>query len=332
MDVNFVTDCKDDAEKHRIFASCYYQKHNFIINVIFNIMKKVSFIFVALMGMMAASCGSEQFENAPVDCEAMAPVKVHVSHFSMSFEDYSGVGTRAASDVADYDGVNAVTLAFYKSDGTEAYKRTQAKGDTGFGEFSLSLPMGSYTMVALAYHTSEGNPLVLTSPTVAEFTGRSYETFSATQEVVISNTNAVDIDATLSRIVTQLLVGSTDGKTADVTNVRMTFSAGGKRFNPTTGLATVNTGFVNTVGNTATVGTHSASLSFLFLIEDEQDIDVTIETLDADGNTLFSKTVTNVPFKRNRKTILTGPMYTNEALSGTFKIETAWLSDYNAEF
>ena len=70
----------------------------------------------------------------------------------------------------------------------------------------------------------------------------------------------------------------------------------------------------------------------LFLNTDEQDIDVTIETLDADGNTLFSKTIENVPFKRNRVTKLTGAMYTNEALSGTFQIETAWLDEHNANF
>ena len=40
----------------------------------------------------------------------------------------------------------------------------------------------------------------------------------------------------------------------------------------------------------------------------------------------------NVPFQRNRVTKLTGAMYTNEALSGTFQIETAWLDEYNANF
>ena len=331
MDVNFVTDCKDDAEKHRIFASCYYQKHNFIINVLFNIMKKVSFIFMALMGMVAASCGSEQFENAPVDCEAMAPVKVHVSHFSMSFEDYSGVETRAASDVADYEGVNAITLAFYNGS-TEVYKTTQAKDDADFGEFSLSLPMGSYTMVALAYYTNDNSVLTLTSPTEASFNVRARETFAATQTVNISTTETVDISATLNRIVTMLIVKSTDGKTSDVSNVRMTFSAGGKDFNPTTGFAITNTGFANTVGSSVAVGAISQSSTTMFLATNEQNIDVTIETLDAAGNTLYSKTVNNVPFKRNRVTILTGAMYTNDALSGSFKVETAWLSDYNATF
>ena len=59
---------------------------------------------------------------------------------------------------------------------------------------------------------------------------------------------------------------------------------------------------------------------------------MTIETLDAQGNTLLIKTVNNVPFKRNRVTKLTGAMYTNEALSGTFQVETAWLDEYSANF
>ena len=112
----------------------------------------------------------------------------------------------------------------------------------------------------------------------------------------------------------------------------MTFSAGGKDFNPTTGLAITNTGFANTVGNSASVGNTSTSSTCLFLATDEQNINVTIETLGADGAVLFTKTVNNVPFKRNRKTILTGPMYTNTGVAGAFQVETAWLTDQNGTF
>ena len=111
--------------------------------------------------------------------------------------------------MADFSGVNAVTLAFYKADGTEAYKSTQSKNDADFGEFELSLPMGSYTMVAVAYTTKEGSPFVLTSPTEAAYTGlHAYETFAYTQPVTISNTEAVDISATLNRVVSMLTVMS----------------------------------------------------------------------------------------------------------------------------
>ena len=300
-------------------------------------MKNFKFFFAA-MALMAASCTNESLDSSVnnFNVQALAPVKVHVDGFSVSHEEFSGTRTRSAQDVADYNDVNAVTLAFYGADGTEVEKVTQLRSDgstyTTFGEFSLSLPMGSYTMVALAYYTNENSVLTLTSPTEASFNVRVRETFAYTQTVNISNTNAVDISATLNRIVSMLTVKSTDGKTADVSNVRMTFSAGGKDFNPTTGLAITTTGLINTVGNSAAVGATSTSSTMLFLNTDEQDIDVTIETLDADGNTLFSKTIEDVPFKRNRVTKLTGAMYTNEALSGTFQIETAWLDEHNANF
>ena len=298
-------------------------------------MKNIKFFFAAMV-LMAASCTNESFEQSSeqaVEQSQLTPVTVRVDGFAVSQSDFPAeTRTRAPQNVADYDGVNAVTLAFYNSDGTEAYKTTQTKNEADFGEFSLSLPMGTYTMVALAYYTNDYSVLTLTSPTEATYNVRAKETFAYTQEVLISNTSAVDISATLNRIVSMLTVKSSDGKTADVTNVRMTFSAGDKDFNPTTGFALTNTGFANMVGNSAAVGATSTSSTAFFLNTDEQNINVTIETLDADGAVLFSKTVNNVPFKRNRVTKLTGAMYTNEALSGTFKVETAWLDDYNANF
>ena len=293
---------------------------------------KQTIILAGIALLFAASCSNDS--DVKVNNDELVPVRVRVEGFSVSMEEFPE--TRATA-VNSYNDANAVTVAFYKGDGTEVEKITQLKSDgstyTTFGEFECSLPMGSYTMVALAYYNSDASPLELTSPTVAAFTGtRAYETFAYTQEVVISNTEAVDISATLDRIVSKLQVISTDGKTADVTNVRMTFSAGGKSFNPTTGLATVNTGFANTVSNSASVGNTSTSLSFLFLATEEQDIDVTIETLDADGNTLFSKTIEDVPFKRNRVTKLTGAMYTNDALAGAFQVNTAWLTEENVAF
>lgn len=286
---------------------------------------------LAMIAIFAASCSNDTEINNQVNNNVeQAAVRVHVDGFSVSQEDFSG--TRAVTDVANYESINAVTLAFYKSDGTEAYKSTQAKGDAGFGEFSLSLPMGSYTMVALAYFTNENSVLTLTSPTEASYSQRCREAFSYTQAVNITNTSAVDISATLSRIITQLRLVSTDGKTADVANVRMTFSSGGKDFNPSTGFAITNTGYVNTVGNSVAVGATSTSSSYFFLATDVQNINVTIETLDADGHTLFSKTVANVPFKRNRRTILTGPMYTNTSTSGSFQVDTEWLTDENVNF
>ena len=297
--------------------------------------------------MIAASCSNESVNDVENAVEnVQVPVQVHVSDFSVSQEEFPGGSTRsgaargttrAATNPATYDGVKSLTLAFYAGDGTEAYKHEQVKcsledGET-FGEFTLSLPMGSYTMVVLGYGKSEDDDLVLTSPTQAEYTGaHARETFAAVQTVNINSTNSVNLSATLNRVIAKFHVLSSDGRAANATNVRMTFAAGGKSFNPTTGLAISNGGFSNTVVTSASAGSTSSSISYLFLATDEQEVDVTIETQDADGNTLFSKTVPNVPFKRNRVTKLTGAMYTNNSVSGAFQVETAWEEQYDGTF
>lgn len=298
-------------------------------------------------GMIAASCSNESVNDVENAVENIrVPVTVNVSGFSVSQEEFSDGTTRngsvrgttrAAADPATYDGVKALTLAFYAGDGTEAYKHEQVKGSLEegetFGQFSLSLPMGSYTMVVLAYGKNGDDDLVLTSSTEAAYTGsHTRETFATTQAVNINSTNSVNLSATLNRIIAKLQVVSTDGRAANATNVRMSFAAGGKSFNPTTGLATIDTGFVNTVGISASAGSTSSAISYLFLATDEQTMDVTIETLDEDGAVLFSKTVDSVPFKRNRVTKLTGAMYTNSSVSGGFQIETAWEEQYDGTF
>lgn len=287
-------------------------------------------ILIAGMILLAASCSNDECGNFVENNGGYTPVTVSVSGFSVEQGDFPG--TTRATAIGSYNGVSFITLAFYASNGTEVYKHTQEKGNLEqgetFGEFSTPLPIGSYTMVVLGYVLYDDDALTLTSPTQAEWTVNApRETFAATQEVNVTNTTALNLSATLDRIVAQLRVISTDKRTANVEKVRMTFAAGGKQFSPTTGLATVNTGSVSTVSAGVAVGERSGSIGYVFLATDEQTMDVTIETLDAQGNTIFSKTVENVPFQRNRKTKLTGAIYSASAAAGSFEVNTIWLNE-----
>lgn len=327
-----------------------------ITNIYYIMYKNILMAAAVLLAATACSNENEWSGNTQVTNEkTMVPVTVHVSDFSVSMEDMPGGATRgsgddpavtratapalsrAASAVADYDGVKAITLAFYNG-ATEVYKTTQLRSDnttyTTFGEFDCSLPMGSYTMVVLGYGGQNNEDvLTLTSPTQAEYTeGRVRETFAVTQAVNINSTDAVDISATLNRIVAKVRVYSTDQRPTGVDNIRMTFSAGGMAFNPTTGLATDNSGFVNTVPISAAVGEQVGAVSYIFLASDEQTLDVTIETLDASENVIYTKTVTNVPLKRNRLTTLTGAIFTNNSVSGGFQVETGWIDGNTVDF
>lgn len=294
-------------------------------------------LFFAGLILLFAACSKESInvvDNAQTEETTTAPVRVHVSNFAVETGDFPAA-TRTVQDVGNYDGVKAITLAFYKGE-TEVYKHEQVKGalvNETFGEFSTTLPLGSYKMVVIARNYIADDVFTLTSPTEAAYTSTSRETFAYTQEVNITNGDAVNLSATLNRIVAALQVKSSDKRTAEATNVRMTLSAGGKSFNPTTGLAIVNTGFAINVPIKSDVGAVTNSGIYFFLASDVQTMNVTIETLDSDGNTIFSKTIQDVPFKRNRYTILTGAMYTNEAAStSSFKLETGWLANHEDNF
>lgn len=283
---------------------------------------------LAALTLAFAGCGKDKITY-------LVPVKVQVNDFTITQEDFP---TKDARDVADYEGVKAITLAFYNGT-TEVYKTTQMRSDnttyTTFGEFDCTLPMGSYTMVVLGYGMGQNNEdtLTLTSPTQAEYTaGRVRETFAATQTVNINSTEAVDISATLNRIVAKVNITSTDNRPASVVALRATFSAGGMAFNPTTGLATAYSGFSNTVVLQNAPGGTSGIVSYLFLATDEQTVDVTFETLDANDNVLYTKTITNVPLKRNRVTTLKGVMFTNDSSSCTFQVDIDWIEGNTINF
>ena len=305
-------------------------------------MKKL--FFMAAIALLAATSCTNESELTVVDNnaeQATAPVTVRVSDFSITTEEMpSGGGTtRAAEDPATYFSKGSITLAFYNAAGTEVYKTTQIEGDgtyTTFGVFTANLQVGTYTMVAVGYPYTEGDVFTLTSPTEAAFTSeRPRETFCATQSVTVTSASPLDLSVTLNRICSRLTIKSTDNRPAGIASIRTTYAKGDKAFNPTTGLALSDAGFTQTNNPSAAVGATITVSSFPFLTSadnEEEKMNVTIEVLDADDNVLITHTVPNVPFKRNRKTILQGNLFTASASTAAFQLETSWLDENTIDF
>ena len=299
-------------------------------------MKKI-FLWASLC-LFAVSCSNETIEsdNGVTNAEkVLAPVTVRVNGFSVTQEEMaSGGTTRAAQTAASYTDVGAIDLAFY-SGGTEVYKHTQLRGDnttyTTFGEFSCNLPIGTYTMVAIARGYYDGDVFTMTSPTAAGYTSeRPRETFCASQSVTVTAAGA-DASVTMNRIITQLNIISTDQISSGVAKIRTTYGGGSKSFDPTSGLATDDNGFSLTNSPTVKDG-HLGICNFAFLATDEETMTITIEALDADNHVLFTKSVPGVPLKRNRQTTLTGAIFTTSASSAAFQVETAWIEGNTVNF
>ena len=93
-----------------------------------------------------------------------------------------------------------------------------------------------------------------------------------------------------------------------------------------------DTGFLQTNNPSAAVGATISVTSFPFLYTDVETMNITIDVLDASDNVLFTHTVSNVPFKRNRMTKLQGAIFSADASSAGFLLETSWLADSTITF
>lgn len=276
-------------------------------------------LFAALVALMAASCSKTSTPTAPVT--------VNVENFRITIDTFSD--TKSAVDPASYTYVSALDLAFYNGD-TQVFKATQIKGDntyTTFGQFSCSLPIGTYTLVAIGRANFEGDEFSLTSPTSASYSSeRPRETFCYTQTVTITNTSPLNLSITLNRIVSAFKIVSTDNRPAEITKVRTTYHKGSKSFSPTSGLGLDDEGFSQINNPSTAVGAPIGVTSYVFLTSDEETMDVTIEALNDNNVVLYSKTLQNVTFKRNRMTRGQGTVFSTTSSAG-FQLETDWLAD-----
>lgn len=300
-------------------------------------MKNFSVNFAALGGfalllgavLTLSSCSEEVMNLENQETVPKVPVHIRVNDFSVSLGDIPDAQTRAVQSPASYKALKYLTLAFYDAEGTSIYNSTQVKSVPStfstFGDFSCDLPVGTFTMVAIGRDWSEGDEFSLTSPTVAAYTSeRVRETFCASQSVTVTNSTPLDLSVTLSRIVAQLNILSTDIRPEGVSKIRTSYAAGSKSFNPNTGLAIGNSGFSVTNTPSATVGSTINVLNFAFLSTDEQTMDITLEVLGDHDEVLITKVIRNVPLKRNRKTILSGPVFSPSTSVVSFSLETAW--------
>lgn len=314
-------------------------------------------LFVSAVFGLGSCSDAEGVMNSEIEgSSGCVPVRVHVSDFSFSVDDFPGTfdpstlrqaqgaqgpstgsgtaGTRGAVDPGSYDGLKAMTLAFYSADGSEVSKITQEKGSAeNFGDFSLTLPLGSYTMVVIGRDVLESDEFSLTSATVAGYTSeRVRETFCAKQSVAITSSAAVNLDVTLNRIVAQLTIRSTDGRPEGASKIRTTYSGGGKMFNPSTGLAIEDTGFSLVNTPKSAVGAAIGIKNFTFLASNEQVMDITLEVLDAADNVLITKEVKDVPLARNKKTTLSGALFTPTDVMIGVSVEKDWLPEETITF
>ena len=215
--------------------------------------------------------------------------------------------TRGTVSIGDYFSRLAVQL--FDQDGNKVFSQSkkQTLDDDDFGTLSVGLTAGTYTVVAVG-HSSPVTPTIKSTELV-QFTAKdgvkNSDTFCHYGTVTIDEDGGYH-ELKMNRVTAMVTFEFTDEMMPEnFAGLKVEYTGGSANFAPRTGQGCTKSSQSETRGNRAT---QYQVFTFPYMSA-EGKLKVTLNALDADGNVLTTKTLTDVPVTRNRITRCTGVLF-----------------------
>ena len=267
-------------------------------------MMRTKRLLVALLVGIFVLCGCEKAINLEeIDNAATGNVTVNV--YKIENEAF-GVSSRGVvSDVC-----TRLNFVMYDAGGVRVKQINQKSGDKGFGAVSFELEEGSYQLVVLA-HSSDGNP-TMTNLAKIQFTNATKysDTFLYYANVEVGD-EPQTLNITLNRIVSLCRFVVNDPIPEGVAKLQFYYTGGSGAFSAMTGLGVVDSKQTMTF-DVVPGTTGSAYDLYTFLHHTDDQIDLVVTALGADGNKMYERSF-EVPMEQRKITRMTGNFFTDEA-------------------
>lgn len=232
--------------------------------------------------------------------------------------------TRAQQDIADY--CTNICFVVYNSAGNQVKEITQKKGDSGYGQTSMSLSPATYKLLILA-HSSSSNP-TLTNPASLLFNDNMHysDTFYYYGDLEVT-TDDKSYDLQLQRATTMVRFTITDELPSTVKTILCKWEGESGVFNATTGLG-LNTNSVQTVVYDVTGLTSPLSLRlFTFMHQEEGTLKLTVTARGSSNSDVIAEKIFDaVPIKNHMVTEYSGRFFSPLESTNSFNLtaETDW--------
>ena len=179
-----------------------------------------------------------------------------------------------------------------------------------FGKPSMTLAYGCHHVYFVA---SRGTLPVLNTEAGTLTWSSVRDTFWKDYEVTVVSTSNGNRAVTLDRVVTKINLAFTDAISADAATINFTPETWYYGLNYKTGEPTAATVSQTNVMNVPSgyAGRTDVSISYFGISPSTEWVtDVTVNSMDADGNIIGQGVMEDVPLKRNRVTEYSGPLFT----------------------
>ena len=291
----------------------------------------VTILAVAIAAMCLTSCAKDELPSAPpaqgihVDTDSIRDLVT--INFSVG-GDFT-ISTQPFTRSLEADGKTMTDLwVLDYIGGSLSQQLHQTSSDEDFATPTLNLSVGNHHIYFIA---SRGSGATLSTENHTITFTRVLDTFYKDYEINVTATSNGSRSVTLDRIVTKLNTVITDAIPKGAATFNLTPEAWHYGIDYTTGLP-----ISATASQTITINIPSSEIGFTnehlsifgFSTEDEWTTNVTLNCKKADGTTIGSATLADVPLKRNRITTYSGPLFSAEGLT-TVNLSTDWLDAYN---
>lgn len=287
-----------------------------------------SLLAAALFAICSTSC-EKPFVDSTYDGETEIEkgadevvVRFNIDHFEqVAFGDASK-NTRHKENVANI--CKRINLAIFSGE-SRLKSVSQSADDKGFGSITVSIPKGTYRIVALA-HNGLGSATI-SSPSEIKFKDNKVtDTFYYCDDVTIAGDESYALQ--LQRAVAMFRLVVDDTTPPEVKQLKFFYTGGSSTFDAETGFGSVNSRQteLRQVEASAYEGSSQYEV-FTFPHSDGKNLKITVTGLDSQGGELFERVFDEVPVRINQVTQYSGSLFGGGQSHGsgfTFEADTEW--------
>ena len=267
-------------------------------------------------------------ENDSDDTEVSAKETGEL-YVSCSFSQTQSEITRASS-VPLGDCANRVQYVIMNGE-TIVYNSEQINGGgNSFDTLSVNLEPGTYRLMIFAHNEKNGNPIsVGTDGSIQGYNNRATESFSYSDEVVITKNKRKAVSCKLTRCVAMVNFTSTDVIPADVSKFKLTLTGVSSKYDLRNQIGVDATTYVTGMAELnsdrrSLEGMMSNIHCYVFLPAIETTINAKFDFYNNSDELVLTRNIEGIQMRINAKTSVTGSFFLLDGADAAVTVDSDW--------
>lgn len=263
----------------------------------------------------ALSCQSTSLDDVSEDTAGKKVMHFNVKGYTITnFESTTDVASSQTKAASTTDVTDNLLLGVFDKDGNMVGEPTiQAKGDEDYGTFSYTLNYGRYTILAIGWNgTMTCNVNSLNNISFSE--QWVPHAFMSRQNIVVSESYSDTRTITMGRCVARFEIGFNDAPNypTNLSKFVVSISGAGNTLNSEDGHCAAIQNYTRelAINNPSTLKNIAV---YCFLPAEESLVTLNVDAQDSEGNSITSRTFTDVTMKINHITRYTGYFFSASA-------------------